>query len=141
MASSLSDNIFVYPDPSLLGLRFPPQQDNSIGTTLPLRPETPAIPSVTTPASPFPLDPALLARPGPNPSQVPAPDPIFAAPAPPPGPIADPVTAPRLSTAGLQSFPALNLSQSSSPTELRFRSGTRTCRVINRVVDLCIVLC
>lgn len=120
MASSPPDNLFVYPNPSLLGLRFPPQQDTYIGTTLPLRPETPATPSVATLASPFPLDPALLVRPGPIPSQVPAPDPIFAAPAPPPGPIAGPVTAPRLSAAGLQPFPALNrgAQQRSSDSEV-----------------------
>ena len=46
MASSPYDRVFVYPDPSLLNLRFPLHQETDIGAALPLRPETPAYPSI-----------------------------------------------------------------------------------------------
>ena len=120
MAALPPDHVFVYPDPSLLGLQLTPPQSSpqQVFPSEAVRfsgPNGPVSPVLAAPAPPFPLDPALLAHPGqatalatnPSPSSAPAPAPIVAVPVPPPPPIAGPVLAPPLSAAGLQPFPAL----------------------------------
>ena len=85
MASSPSDNVYMYPDPSLLG-RLPLQQ---LAARAAARATALAAPVVAPPP------------------QVTAPATISTTPAPSPAPIVGPVPTQRPSAAGLQPFPTL----------------------------------
>ncbi len=116
MAASPTDRVFVYPDPSLLGVYPPPQQPHSSRSSAVLEPNTSNSPFVPSPSPPHTLDSALHTLPG----LAPVPTPPFAldpalltlgglatAPASAPASGTDRIPEPRLSAAGLQPFPVL----------------------------------
>ncbi len=116
MAASPTDRVFVYPDPSLLGLYHPPQQPNSSRSTDVLELNTSNSPFVPSPSPPHTLDSALHTLPGRAPVSAPpfALDPaLLTLGRPATAPVSAPasgtgrVPEPRLSAAGLQPFPVL----------------------------------